>query len=357
MIIISSLLRHGPELFVKYVQSYLPTWLVRLVIRFWIKIGGARMRSGDVVVRQIQCDRVDRRRRPVTSFVEKTNEQLYGNDAAFFRAHLGPTLKYSACEWPSSVTCLGDAEAVTLSIYQKKVGFDELPLGSRILELGCGWGSLSLANAAKYPGLEFVSFSNSLQQIEYIRQQAFARKLNNLTVHVEDYAIFVDPVKSKVAPEGAAFFDAAVAIETVEHAQNIAELLRAVALRLKPGAKFFVQSLLHQSASYLMDDESWMGRNFFSGGSILSLNSYFHLIPPTLYLAEVEPVNGIGYSKTLLAWLGFMERQRSSIVAQYGHEFYERFRMFYISCAEAFAANNGAEFMCGYYTFQKLAIA
>jgi len=221
-----------------------------------------------------------------------------------------------------------------------------------VLELGCGWGSLSLSNAARFPNLEFVCFSNSPQQIEFIRAQAQDRSLRNLTVFVEDYALFVNPAASKVAPTGS-LFDAAVAIETVEHAQNIGELLEATALRLKPGAKFFVHSLLHQSSSYLMDVDSWMGRNFFTGGSILSLNSYFHLMPDSLVMRDVVPVNGVGYSKTLLAWLELMEQKRTPFVAKYGSKFYEGFRMFYLSCAEAFAANSGNEFMCGYYTFVK----
>ena len=104
---------------------------------------------------------------------------------------------------------------------------------------------------------------------------------------------------------------------------------------------------------YLMDTTSWMGRNFFTGGSIISLNSYFHLAPPELHLKDVQPVNGTGYSKTLLAWLALQESKRDVLVEKYGSVFYEGFRMFYISCAEAFAANSGNEFMCGYYTFVK----
>merc|ERR1712194_797191 len=137
------------------------------------------------------------------------------------------------------------------------------------------------------------------------------------------------------------------------HAQNISELLSAVSMRLKPGAKFFVHSLLHQSSSYLVETDSWMGRNFFTGGSIISLNSYFHLAPPELYVAECIPVNGIGYSKTLLAWLELQEKQKGWMVGKYGTVFYEGFRMFYMSCAEAFAANHGNEYMCGYYVFEK----
>jgi cyclopropane-fatty-acyl-phospholipid synthase len=343
------------ELFVNYVQAWIPTFVVRLLVRYYIRLFvGWRMRCGDVVVQQILLDRKERKRAPVTTEVEVTNEQLYANDPAFFVAHLGPKLKYSACEWPvgcgadtkdpaSCAKSLADAEDLTIASYQQKLGLAELPAGSRVLELGCGWGSLSLTNAAKYPNLNFVGFSNSPQQIGHIKDQCAKRGITNLSVFVEDYADFVDLGKSKVAPAGSAPFDAAVAIETVEHAQNIGELLEAVAKRLKKGAKFFVHSLLHQSSSYLVDLDGWMGRNFFTGGSILSLNSYCHLAPPSLHLADVLPVSGEGYAKTLLAWLALMEPQRKLFVSKYGAMFYEGFRMFYISCAEAFAANSGAE--------------
>lgn len=348
------------ELFVKYVQPYLPTWLILVLVRYYLKLCvGWRMRLGDVVTRQIELDRKGRTTAPVTTEVEVTNEQLYGNDPDFFVAHLGTKLKYSACEWPPGCedkldkATLDKAEELTIANYQERAGLAALPSGSRVLELGCGWGSLTLSNAEKFPKLNFTSFSNSPQQIGYIRDQAAARGLKNLTVMVEDYADFVDLKKSKVAPARAALFDGAMAIETIEHAQNISELLNAVAIRLKPGAKLFVHSLLHQSASYLVEPDSWMGRNFFTGGSIISLNSYFHLAPPSLHICDMKPVSGIGYSKTLLAWLYLMEPHRSTFVKKYGADFYEGFRMFYMSCAEAFAANEGNEYMCGYYTFVK----
>lgn len=353
------------EFFVNYIQAWIPTFVVRLLVRYYLKLFvGWRMRCADVVVQQIKLDREERTRAPVTKDVEITNQQLYGNDPAFFVAHLGPKLKYSACEWPAdcdattvdAASCarhIAAAEELTIAKYQEKLGLDSLSAGSRVLELGCGWGSLTLANAARYPQLKFVAFSNSPQQISHIRDAATASGLNNVEVHVEDYANFVVPEESKVAPPRAPLFDAAVAIETVEHAQNIRELLGAVAERLKRGAKFFVHSLLHQSSSYLVSTDGWIGRNFFTGGSILALNSYCHLAPPSLYLADVLPVNGVGYAKTLLAWLSRMEPQRAAFVKMYGAGFYEGYRMFYISCAEAFAANNGAEYMCGWYTFVK----
>jgi cyclopropane-fatty-acyl-phospholipid synthase len=341
------------EFFVEYVQLWLPTWFVRFLVRMYMRIQGPLMRSGDVVIKQIETDSALRATLPVTTDVETVNEQLYGNDPYFFVNHLGPRLKYSACEYPPGVDSLASAEVYTIQRYQDLSGIGDLPAGSRVLELGCGWGSLSLANAERYPKLSFTSFSNSPQQIGYITDQAKQRGLKNLTVLVEDYAVFVHPDKSKVAPVGAAPFDAALAIETIEHAKNITQLLGAVALRLKPGAKLFVQSLLHQTASYLMDSNSWMGRNFFTGGSILSLNSYFHLTPPELTLSRVIPVRGTGYSRTLLDWLRRMEPQRKEFVRRYSHSFYEGFRMFYIASAEAFGANNGAEFMVGYYVFVK----
>ena len=303
-----------------------------------------------MVVKQIRIDREERKKRPVTVEVDAANEQLYANDPDFFEAHLGKMLKYSACEWPSTCATIDDAEAYTISRYQKLAKLEELPSGASVLELGCGWGSLSLANAKKYPHLDFVSFSNSEPQIAYIRSKAAERGISNLECFVEDYADFAR--ESKVKP--GKIFDAAFAIETVEHAQNIQDLLDAVAARLKKGCKLFVHSLLHQSASYFLTDGSWMGRQFFTGGSIISLNSYFHLCPPSLRIAEMWPIRGTGYSKTLLAWYAQQEKQRDHLRHKYGSQFYEGFRLFYLSCAEAFAANDGAEYMCGYYVFERL---
>lgn len=332
------------EFFVAHVQQFVPTLVLRWLVRWYLKlkVGGA-LRGGAAVVKQIEMDRMERRREKVTVLVDKANKQLYGNESAFFESHLGPALKYSACEWPSDNATLADAEVFTIGLYQQLLRLDQLAAGSRVLELGCGWGSLCLSNAKKYPSLQFVAFSNSPQQIDFIKSRA----PSNLSVYVQDYAEFVAKNDGKL-------FDAAVAIETVEHARNIEKLLVAVAARLKPGALFFVHSLLHQTASYLIDDGDWLGRNFFSGGSILALNTYLHLTPPELHLIDCRPVNGRGYSRTLLAWLDNLERKKQHYVAVYGREFVEGFRAFYLVCAECFAANDGYEFMCGYYLFQKL---
>ena len=222
------------EFFVTHVQWALPTWLIRLMVRTMLRLVGWQMRRADAVVRQIRCDRHMRRTAPVTTDTDKANEQHYGNDPRFFEAHLGPCLKYSACEWPDGTKDLAEAEVATLHIYQERARLSDLPAGSRVLELGCGWGSLTLANATRFPDLHFTAFSNSPQQIEFIRSRADERGLTNVTLHVEDYADFVHPDRSKVAPEGTKPFDGAVAIETIEHAQNIAELLGAVAERLRP---------------------------------------------------------------------------------------------------------------------------
>lgn len=334
----------GAEYFVENIQRYVPTCVLRWMVRYYVKIVGWRLRRGAAVVKQIEMDRSDRAKAPVTELVELANEQLYGNEAAFFESHLGPMLKYSACEWPSPTSSLAEAEEYTIRRYQEMMGLDDLAAGSRVLETGCGWGSLCLANAKRYPHLQFVAFSNSPQQIAFVKSKA----PSNLSVFVEDYADFVK--KEDIGD----LFDAAVSIETVEHARNIGALLEAVSRRLRPGATFFVHSLLHQTASYLVDSGDWMGRNFFSGGSILSLNSYLHLKPESLHLVECVPVSGSGYSRTLLAWLRNLEKNQKEYNKMYGTKFVQGFRAFYLVCAECFAANDGYEYMVGYYLFKKL---
>jgi hypothetical protein len=126
------------ELFVKDVQPYMPTWFLRFLVASWMKYCGYLMRSGDVVVQQIILDRKERFMRPVTAEVEVTNEQLYANDPEFFLLHLGPRLKYSACEWPEGsekdgfAAGLGKAEDYTVAIYQEKAGLASLPAGARV---------------------------------------------------------------------------------------------------------------------------------------------------------------------------------------------------------------------------------
>ena len=217
---------------------------------------------------------------PVTVDTDLANEQHYGNDPHFFRAHLGPRLKYSACEWPAArgaACALGEAEDYTIALYQEKAGLAGLAPGARVLELGCGWGSLSLANAAKFPKLQFVSFSNSPQQIGFIREQCKERGITNLAVHVEDYAVFC--TDQSVLPSGARATCSTRRSDRDDRARaRIRTLLDATSKRLKPGAKFFVHSLLHQSASYLTTAAT--GWAATSSRAARSSRHHFHL-PPT----------------------------------------------------------------------------
>ena len=330
----------------------LPTWFIRLCLRWYLVYIGWQTRRGDVVVQQIEVDRRQRKARPVTAEVEKANEQLYANDPAFFVAHLGPRLKYSACEWAAGVTSLAEAETRTVRSYQARAGLATLPEGARVLELGCGWGSLSLENAERYPALQFVAFSNSPEQIGFVRARAAERGLTNLTAHVEDYADFADPSKSAVAPAGSAPFDAAVAIETVEHAQNIEALLAAVAARLKPGATFC--PLAAPPVGVIPDGRVDVdGTQLLLGRLMLALNSTTTWRRRRSTSPTSSPSTA---SATRRRCCGndMLEAQKGAFVAKYGATFYNGFRAFYVVCAEAFAANNGNEFMCAYYTFVKV---
>lgn len=347
-----------PEYFVIYIQPYLSTEFCCYLIRFYIYISNLFTNESNNILNQIHTDRNKRQELPVTENVDTTNKQLYGNESNFFISHLGNNLKYSSCEWPN---CLNEptkenltkAEDFTISIYQKKLELEGLADDSSILELGCGWGSLTLANAKKYPKLNFVSFCNSENQIQYIKEQIKKNDLKNVSVFVEDYAVFTQGSKSQIYAYKCESFDRIVAIETLEHAQNIKILLQAISLYLKPNGKFFCQSLLHQEKSFVMDNTSWLGRNFYTSGSIISLNSYFHLTPKELYIEDITPVNGTHYCKTLKTWLVLMEKNKEQIINIYGSNFYEKFRMFYMSCSEAFRSGCGTQYLCAYYTFKK----
>ena len=212
--------------------------------------------------------------------------------------------------------------------------------------MGCGWGSLTLANAAAFPHLKFTSFSNSRTQIASIREMAASRGIRNLSCHVEDYADFCT-ARSKL--EGRKFARI-MAIETLEHGRNIGRIFEYISRRLEPDGRVFVQSLVHQIRTLLIKGDDWMGRNFFTGGQVFSLQSYLHY-NEHLRVAELVPVSGTNYARTAQVWLDRLEAKGPEIKRRFGAPVYENFRMFYIQTVEAFGALEGNAYMLGYYTF------
>ena len=284
---------------------------------------------------------------PVAVAQQEANDQHYEVPARFYQLALGPHLKYSSALWGDGIRTLEEAEAAMLALTCERA---ELADGQKVLELGCGWGSLSLWMAEHYPHSSFVSVSNSASQRAYIEQQAQARGLKNLTVVTADVSGF--------APQGK--FDRVVSVEMFEHMRNHRELMRRIHSWLVPGGKLFVHIFCHRELFYPFEvegEKNWMGRYFFTGGVMPS----FDLLDRSqdwYQLEQAWQVNGKHYSRTLEAWLDNTDAREDQIMpvltATYGEDaklWLQRWRMFFMACSELFGYGDGTEWFVGHYRF------
>ncbi|HMP71735.1 MAG TPA: cyclopropane-fatty-acyl-phospholipid synthase family protein [Kiritimatiellia bacterium] len=286
---------------------------------------------------------------PVAAVPEKANEQHYEVPTEFFRLVLGKHLKYSSCLWPEGVDDLDAAEAAMLALTCERA---ELAGGQQILELGCGWGSLSLYMAETFPEATITSVSNSSTQKDYIDDQARRRGLTNLTVITADMNDF----------NIGRSFDRVVSVEMFEHMQNYQELLKRIAGWLKPDGKLFVHIFCHASRPYFFttgEKDDWMARYFFSGGIMPSENLYQHF-GEHLRIAHQWRVNGRHYERTLNEWLKRMDARNDEVMPvlrdAYGAEaatWRVYWRVFFMACAELFGYHNGEEWFVAHYLFEK----
>lgn len=289
------------------------------------------------------------REAPIALLPEKANEQHYEVPAAFFAKVLGPHRKYSSAWWPAGVTRLDDAEAAALQATAERAGLAD---GQRVLELGCGWGSLTLWMAERYPASRITALSNSRSQREYIEAEARRRGLDNVQVLTGDVSAFEAPRR----------FDRIVSVEMFEHLRNWPEMFRRVAGWLEPWGCFFMHVFVHRSTPYAFeprDDSDWMSRHFFSGGMMpsddLALRFQDHL-----RLVSRWRWDGTHYARTAQAWLDNMDAHRAELwpllEQTYGREhaglWWVRWRLFFLSCAELFGHDEGQAWWVAHYLFE-----
>ncbi|MFY9255771.1 MAG: class I SAM-dependent methyltransferase [Fuerstiella sp.] len=286
---------------------------------------------------------------PVAQLTDKANEQHYEVPSQFFKASLGSHLKYSCCYWDDSTNDLDTAERNAL---QRTCVTAGLQNGQDILELGCGWGSLSLWMAEQYPDSNILAVSNSQSQKVFIDQQAQLKGLTNLTVQTCDVNIF----------EPARTFDRVVSVEMFEHVRNHGKLMERIAGWLKANGKLFVHIFCHDRETYLFEDQeasNWMTRHFFSGGIMpgrdLLLRYQQHLTLETQVCWD-----GTHYEKTANAWLKKMDQNRELIKPCFRETYaadwkiwIQRWRMFYMACAELFGYHKGSEWYVSHYLFTR----
>lgn len=284
----------------------------------------------------------------VAPLPQTANEQHYELPPEFFSEVLGRHGKYSCCWWGDQADSLDVAERQALEISCARAGIEN---GMSILDLGCGWGSLSLWIAEKYPGCAVTSVSNSAPQGECIRRKAAARNLQNLQVITADMNDFEAPGQ----------YDRIVSVEMFEHMRNYRELFRRISTWLRPEGRFFMHIFCHRSCAYEFLDEGpsdWMGRHFFSGG-IMPSDDLPLRFQEHLRLIERQRWDGRHYQKTANAWLANMDSKREKImpllIRTYGAseagKWFQRWRIFFMACAELFGHENGQEWFVSHYTF------
>jgi cyclopropane-fatty-acyl-phospholipid synthase len=285
---------------------------------------------------------------PIALVPHLANEQHYALPPALLAAALGPHRKYSCCFWPDGVTTLAEAEHAALAATCERAGLSD---GQQVLELGCGWGSLTLFAASRYPRSTIVAVTNSSEQSEYVTAQAASRGLANVRVHVADMSSFAASER----------FDRVVSVEMFEHMRNWSELFRRVATWLSPNGKFFMHVFCHRNTPYEFVDagaSDWMSRHFFSGGMMPSDDLALRC-QRDLELERRWRWSGTHYAKTAEAWLANFDA-RSALVgpvleAAYGpahaEQWRRRWRIFFMACAELFGHANGQEWFVSHYLF------
>jgi cyclopropane-fatty-acyl-phospholipid synthase len=274
---------------------------------------------------------------------DAANAQHYEVPAAFFARVLGPHLKYSSAYWPAGVTSLGEAEAAMLELTCARAGLAD---GQSVLDLGCGWGSLTLWAAVRFPGSRFTAISNAPSQRDHIAGEAHRRGLANVTVRTAD-------VRSLALADGG--FDRVLSIEMFEHMRNYQVLLRRIAGWLAPGGALFVHVFAHQRHAYPFEDAGaadWMAREFFTGGLMPSVD-LLHRFQDDLAITADWRLDGSHYARTAEAWYGNLMAHRDELAELLGGRArVERWRVFFLACAELFGYRGGREWGVAHYRFE-----
>jgi cyclopropane-fatty-acyl-phospholipid synthase len=287
---------------------------------------------------------------PIALQTDKPREQHYEVPPEFFQKVLGRHMKYSSCYWPQGVENLDMAEAAMLDLYCQRA---EIKDGIEILDLGCGWGSLTFWIAEHYPNATVLAVSNAQNQIDFIRATASDKGFDNIQTMMVDMNHM----------ETTRRFDRVLSIEMFEHMRNWENLLRKISTWLKPQGKCFIHIFTHKKFAYLFETEgarNWMGRYFFTAGMMPSddLMLYFQ---DSLRLEDHWTMSGEHYKKTAEAWLSNLDGHRDDVLAVlagvYGRSqakrWFQRWRIFFMACAELWGYEKGQEWLVSHYRVKK----
>lgn len=280
---------------------------------------------------------------------DKANEQHYEIDSEFYNLVLGQNKKYSSCYYKNENESLSTAEKNMLELYIERGQFSD---GQNILELGCGWGSLTLYLAKRFPQSHITGVSNSHSQRNYILKQAKDRGLKNIEIITCDI--------NNLSLENQ--FDRIISIEMFEHVRNYQNLFKNISSWMNPQGLLFIHVFCHRHLMYPFETEgedNWMGKYFFSGGQMPAADTFLNF-QQHLNIEKRWINNGQHYEKTSNHWLENMDENKQQVLIvlkkTYGQDYklwFQRWRIFFMSCAELFGYNKGNEWLVGHYLFTR----
>lgn len=333
-------------------RNMVPDRMIRFGIRRLLRQRLRDEQANDAGDRALRDQKLldELRQSPIAIETDAANEQHYEIPADFYQTVLGKHLKYSACYWNEATDTLDQAEEQMLNLYLERA---DLADHQEILELGCGWGSLTLWMARRFPHSTITAVSNAGSQRAYILRRAAEQGLTNIEVITCD----VNRLSLKQR------FDRIVSVEMFEHMRNYENLLARIAGWLEPDGLLFVHIFCHRSLAYPFEtegDNNWMGRYFFTGGLMPARDTLLHF-QKDLRLQSQWDLSGTHYQKTAEAWLRKLDRHRSEnlplFVRIYGDKharlWLQRWRIFFMACAELFGYRSGDEWMVAHYRFAR----
>lgn len=340
-------------------RGFIPDTLTRLGMRQLMRrrLSDEAAHDGELRSRRFNEFLSELRASPIAINTQDANTQHYEVPAEFFHLHLGPRLKYSCGFYPSGRETLAQAEEHMLALYAQRAGLVD---GQRILDLGCGWGSLSLWLAERYPNSQIVGLSNSHGQREFIERRARVLGLGNLRIVTGNIVEFDE---ADFASAGVTTgFDRVISIEMFEHMKNYGLLLAKIARWLKAEGKLFVHIFAHKLLAYhfeVQGQSDWMSQYFFTGGTMPSENLLLNF-QDDLRIEQQWWVDGRHYEKTSNHWLAGMDAQKDEILRVFAPTYgdrsalwFARWRMFYMAVAELFGYADGNEWGVAHYRFAK----
>ncbi len=333
-----------------------PDALLRLGIRQRVARRVRAEAAGGVDVQSERFRDLVRRldEQPIAVATEDANLQHYEVPADFYALCLGPRRKYSCAWWPEGVTTLAQAEDAMLELYAERARLED---GQRVLDLGCGWGSLSLWLAERHPESRILGVSNSASQREYILRTARERGITNLEIVTADANTF----------EPGERFDRIVSIEMLEHVRNQRRMMARIGGWLRPDGLAFVHIFTHRTFPFEFDaarKSDWIARHFFTGGTMPSDDLMLHTAAGSLEVVDHWRVSGVHYARTARAWLELLDANREAALAVLSGPPYEprgakrryrRWRLFFLSCEGLWGFRDGAEFIVSHYLFRPAA--